>query len=564
MKRIGDRIEFENQTTDMPPMVASFGTMRWNKTGSWRYIRPLFEDKTPPCTPGCPANERIPQYFALVKQGKFSEAWELIKEENPLPATCGRVCYHPCEGVCNRREFDKAVGIHLMERFVADRGYALRKTKPSARITHKEKIAIVGSGPTGLSCAYFLAKAGYASVVFEALPKPGGMLRVGIPEYRLPKAILDREIEDIKALGVEIQCNKKLGDTLSWADLKKYRAVFLAPGAHLGRAMGAKGEEEAGLVSGLTFLKGISLAKKSRMSGKVAVIGGGNTAIDTARTTLRLGGKPVILYRRSKAEMPAHPEEVGEAEKEGVEIRFLTAPVKVEKKGKKLVLTCQRMKLGPPDDSGRRKPVPVRGSEFKLRVDYLYPAIGEDPDLTGFASELYRLAPRIQVDKGQATNLPGIFAGGDAATGPMGTVVDAIASGKKAAKAIAAFLGKSQAPEIVLPRTISFGEVNLAYFLSEERPEQKRRPYQQGIRDFKEVQLGITEKQARQEALRCFSCGVCTECDNCLIFCPDVAVAKNPAGRGYLLDYDHCKGCGICVEECPREAMGMDEELKYR
>lgn len=468
MKRIGDRIEFENHTTDMPPMVMSYGSTRWNKTGSWRYIRPLYEDKTPPCTPGCPANERIPQYFALVRQGKFQEAWELIKEENPLPATCGRVCYHPCEGVCNRREYDKAVGIHLMERFVADRGYVLRTSKPVAKIIHKEKVAIVGSGPAGLTCAYFLARRGYAAVIFEALPKPGGMLRVGIPEYRLPKAVLDREIRDIQALGVEIRCNQRLGDNLSWNELKKFQAVFLAPGAHLGRSMGAKGEEEARLVSGLTFLKGISLARKTRMTGRVAVIGGGNTAIDTARAALRLGGKPVILYRRSKAEMPAHPDEVSEAEKEGVEIQFLTAPVKVVKQGEKFLLTCQRMKLGPPDESGRRKPVPIKNSEFNLRVDYLFPAIGEDPDLEGFTLELQRLAPRIKVNKTQATSLPGVFAGGDAATGPIGTVVDAIASGKKAAKAIAAYLEKSPVPEVVFPRQISFGEVNLAYFVSEE------------------------------------------------------------------------------------------------
>lgn len=567
MKRIGDKIEFESPS-DYPPMVVSFGSMRVNKTGSWRYIRPLYQNKTPPCTPGCPAGEKIPQYFALVKEGKFFQAWELIKEDNPFPATCGRVCYHPCEGVCNRANFDEAIAIHMMERFVADKGYEIQnlklKTQNSKVKVQKEKVAIIGSGPAGLSCAYFLARLGYSSVIFEALQKPGGMLRVGIPEYRLPKDVLDREIDNILSLGCVLETGAKLGESLRWGDLRRFQAVFIGPGAHKGRKMGIPGEDLSGLYSGLEFLKEINLKKKKKITGKVAIVGGGNTAIDTARSVLRLGAKPVILYRRTKAEMPAHPEEVSEAEKEGVEIQYLTAPTKVVKYGDRFIIECQKMKLGEPDSSGRRAPVPIRGSKFQIRVDYLMPAIGEEPEIS-FLSEKIELkgGNRILLDVNGMTTLRGIFAGGDAATGPIGTVVDAIASGKRAGNSIAYFLSKGGSLEIERPRVVEFAEINLAYFLNEPRPVMPRVSYERGIKNFKEVNLGITDEIAIREAERCFSCGICNECDNCLIFCPDVAISK-VSKSGYVIDYDHCKGCGICVEECPREAMVMEEELKYR
>ncbi len=575
-----EEIVFESEA-DMPPLPMSLGTTLVNKTGSWRYIRPLYVDKTPPCNHICPAGEDIVGYLALVREGKYREAWELIKQENPFPGVCGRVCPHPCEAECNRRELGGAIAIHALERFLADYA-ASQRLSVSASERRDAKIAVIGSGPAGLSCAYHLARRGYPVTVFEALPFAGGMMRVGIPEYRLPREVLDREIADIEALGVEIRTGMRLGDNLRLSDLEGYNAVFIAVGLQRSRKLNIPGEEAEGVIPGLEFLRRVNLGEGVEVGPKVAVIGGGNTAIDAARSALRLGAEVTILYRRSRAEMPAIEEEIEEALAEGVRIRYLAAPTKIfTENGRVSRLECIEMRLGEPDESGRRRPIPIEGSEFTIKVDTVIPALGQEADLSFLEAGSWKLKAescklevkrgRIAINKAGATTRPGIFAGGDVAT-PFGTVAHAIGSGKRAALAIDRYLrGESLEgfppideavhafPKDVDPTVVRFEDLNLAYFDEVERTKQPQLAVEERVHSFAEVNLGFTEEEAIAEAERCFSCGTCNFCDTCLIFCPDVAISRLDH-RGYQVNYDYCKGCGVCAEECPRYAISVERE----
>nr|MBC8263806.1 FAD-dependent oxidoreductase [Anaerolineales bacterium] len=391
-----EEIVFKTEA-DMPYLPMSIGTTLVNKTGSWRYIRPLYVDKTPPCNHNCPAGSDVVGYLALIKEGKYKEAWELIKQENPFPGVCGRVCPHPCESECNREELGGAIAIHVQERFLADWVVSNeeRVTRDEALVTHHSSpIAVIGSGPAGLSCAYHLARLGYPVTVFEALPVTGGMMRVGIPEYRLPRQVLDREIADIEALGVEIKTGMRLGHNLPMSELDNYDAVFIAVGLPKSRKLNIPGEDAKGVIPGLEFLKKVNLGEEVRVGSRVAVIGGGNTAIDAARSVLRLGlaenltrkgakGEVTILYRRSRAEMPAIAEEIEEALAEGVDIRYLAAPVELLTEGGRVTgLKCVKMELGMSDESGRRRPLPIAGSEFTIEADTVIPAIAQEADLS--------------------------------------------------------------------------------------------------------------------------------------------------------------------------------------
>lgn len=368
---------------DMPYQPISITSMEWNKTGSWRYLRPRFENKIPPCNEGCPAGQDVEGAMVLIGKGKFLEAWELFKQENPFPAVCGRVCYHPCESSCNRGDFDEPLSINALERLMADMASKHGRRLSGKREKRPEKIAIVGSGPAGLTGAYHLARMGYGVTVFEALPVLGGMLRVGIPEYRLPKKVLEEEVDQILELGVKAEINARLGADFLLSDLKEYQAIFLALGNHQSKSLGIPGEGAQGIMSGVEFLRMVSLGKEVFLGKRVAVIGGGNTAIDAARSALRLGAKPFILYRRTREEMPAFPGEVLEAEEEGIEISFLVSPVRVTaENGKVSRLECVRNRLGPPDEDGRRRPVEIKGSNFSLEVDQIISAIGEEADLS--------------------------------------------------------------------------------------------------------------------------------------------------------------------------------------
>jgi NADPH-dependent glutamate synthase beta subunit-like oxidoreductase len=585
-----EEIVFKTEA-DMPPLPMSLGTSLVNKTGSWRYVRPVYVDKTPPCNYHCPAGEDIVGYLALAKEGRYKEAWELIKQENPFPGVCGRVCPHPCESECNRGELGGAIAIHVLERFLADHAASQRFSVPAPKQCYDAKVAVIGSGPAGLSCAYHLARLGYPVTVFEALPVAGGMMRIGIPEYRLPRQVLEREIADIKALGVEIKTNMRVGDNLKLSDLEDYQAVFIAVGLQKSRKLDIPGEDAEGVIPGLEFLKRVNLGEEVQVGPKVAVIGGGNTAIDAARTALRLGSRVTILYRRTRAEMPAIAEEIEEALAEGVEIRYLTAPVELlTENGRVRSMRCVKMELRAPDETGRRRPMPIAGSEHTIEVDTVISALGQEADLSFLEAGNWKLEVeqgRILINEAGATTIPAIFAGGDAAT-PFGTVAHAIGSGKRAALAIDRYLrgeALSGFPPIVQavhavprhldPTIVRFEDLNLAYFEELKRIEQPQKPVEERVHDFAEVNLGFSEKEARAEAARCFSCGTCNLCDTCLTFCPDVAIARRVAppypvplarlnGAGYQVNYDYCKGCGVCAEECPRHAISLEEEIKWK
>lgn len=510
-----------------------------NKTGSWRYLRPVHEEKMPPCNNACPAGNNIQGFIHLICEEKLLDAWRLIKETSPLPGVCGRVCPHPCEQECNRGEYDEAMSIHALERLVADYAFDQKVSDELTISPRKERIAIVGSGPAGLTCAYFLAKEGYRVTVFESLPAIGGMLRVGIPRYRLPREILGKEIADIERLGVSFKTNSRVNDV---TELKDYDAVFVAAGAHSSRALEVPGEDLAGVISGTEFLRKLNLDGRSRIGKSVVVIGGGNTAIDAARSALRLGAKSTIVYRRTRDEMPAVEEEIGAASKEGIEIVYLAAPTKViAQDGKVKEVEFTRMRLGKPDATGRKRPIPIKGSTFTMNVETVISAIGESPDLS-------LLPEQIELtETGRKLDGIEIFGGGDAVTG-AGRVVDAIASGKQAARAIDKCLRGKDVEEKPVKELAPFEDINTAYFPRQAVVKMPELSVRKRTSNFSEINLGISAKEGLKEATRCFSCGVCKECNNCLYFCPDICVTV--IDGSYEFDYDYCKGCGICSHEC--------------
>ncbi len=543
-----EKIVFRHEA-ELPPMTRSMGTVLINKTGSWRYLRPVYEEKTPPCRDACPAGIDIQGFVDMLARGEPLEAWRLIRESSPLPGVCGRVCPHPCERSCNRGEFDEAISIHALERLAADRALNEGVGEEPRAPKKEERVAIIGSGPAGLSCAHFLGREGYGVTVFEALPRPGGMLRVGIPEYRLPRTVLDKEIADIEALGVSFQTGARIGDIGELAD---YDAVFVATGAHKSRSLNIPGEDAAGVIPGVEFLKNLNLGGKNQAGERVLVVGGGNTAIDAARSALRLGARTTIVYRRTREEMPAIEEEIEAALAEGVDILYLATPrMALVKDGRVAQVGLIKTELAEPDETGRRRPVEVAGSEFMIEADTVITALGEAPDLS-FLPEHAGLSEEPREIDGTP-----VFGGGDAFTG-AGTVVHAIASGRRGARAIISRLaGAGVAHEPPGP-VVPFESVNTACFARQPAVRMPEVPLAERVSGFAEVNRGLPLTDGLEEAKRCFSCGVCNLCDNCLIFCPDIAVIR--LNDSYEIDYDYCKGCGICAVECPGNVISLVEE----
>lgn len=496
------------------------------------------------CRDACPIHTNVPGYTKLVAEGKFREAYKLIRDTNPLPAICGRVCYAPCEEACNRGQVDEPIAIRDLKRFAADQVDIENLEVPTITKTDK-KIAVIGSGPAGLAAANDLALKGYGVTIFEALPEPGGMLRYGIPEYRLPKEIVQSEIAYIQKLGVNIKTGVEVGKDITLEEIRRdYDALFLATGAPDGMKLGVEGEGLYGVIEGIEFLRAVNLQEKVALGEKVAVIGGGNTAIDCARIAKRLGAKEVnIVYRRSCAEMPASAEEILAAREEGIGINFQTAPIRfLSDDGRISRMECIRMELGELDASGRRRPVPIEGSEYFAPVDTVIAALGQTPQVE-FVKELgLSLSKRgtIEIDPGTGvTSIEGIFAGGDVVTGPA-FVVDAIAAGKKAARSIDLYLqGKPLqfAEEERKPERLSEEEVEdrKKQFPLEKRAEMGRELVEARIGDLREVTLGYTVEEAVKEASRCL------------------------AGQ-----IEGCIGCGECEKRCEANAINYsmhDEHL---
>jgi len=495
-----------------------------------------------PCQAGCSIHQNAQGYIQLIAQGKFKEALDVILRDNPLPSICGRVCTHPCMTSCTRCGIDSPVNIQGLKRFVTDKIGRYELPKPS--VEREETVAIIGSGPAGLMAGYKLRQMGYKPTIFEALSVPGGMVNVGIPEFRLPKKILLDEIERIEKTGVPILLNTSIGKDITLEQLRKeYNAVFIAIGAHLEMKLGIEGEELEGILPGIEFLRNVNFGKKVKVGSKVLVIGGGNSAIDAARTALRSGAKEVtIVYRRSRVEMPADPAEIEEAEKEGIKIYFLAAPTKVlgTESGKVKALECIKMQLGEPDESGRRRPIPIEGSEFTLECNNVIVTIGQSPDSDGLGKKLGLDITKwgtFKVDPiTMETNVPGVFAGGDCVTGPD-VVVNAMYAGKKAAISIDRLFNKIG---MIEGREFE-GPYQVAYDVDTEG-----QPYMPAVKmpsidlskrkSWDEVHTGYSEEMAIEEAKRCIACAECCDCQLCNTVCEPKCIDYSDQDK--LIDLD--------------------------
>ena len=519
--------------------------------GPFRTRRPSYVELKPPCNHACPAGENIQAWLALAQAGDYRRAWETLMADNPLPATHGRVCYHPCETACNRQELDAAVSIHAVERFLGDMASAQGWTMPVAAATGK-RILVIGAGPSGLSAAYHLTRLGHQVEIHEAGPVPGGMLHFGIPAYRLPRADLLAEIARIERMGVRIVLDHKVTDVLAERAAGGFDAVFVAIGAHVGKHVEIPARDAARVLDAVSLLRETGSGEAPLLGRRVVVYGGGNTAMDAARTARRLGAdEALIVYRRDRAHMPAHEFEADEALSEGVKIKWLTTIREIAGP----TLTIERMEL---DAKGRPRPT---GKLETLRADAVVLALGQDSD-----SDFLRQVPGVRfdwdtvvVDRQMMTGHPGLFAGGDVVPTER-TVTIAVGHGKRAARCIDAWLRGETYQKPASSPVVPFDMLNLPVFSDVDPAVQRHLADEGRISGFDEVLAGLAESEARHEAQRCLSCGNCFECDNCLAACPEQAITKLGPGRGYSVNNATCTGCAVCFEQCPCHAMEMVAE----
>ncbi len=528
------------------------GSSLANQTGSWRTSRPVYVDRLPPCNHACPAGENIQGWLFHAESGDYEAAWRTLTADNPLPAVMGRVCYHPCEDRCNRAELDAAVGINSVERFLGDE--AIRRGwrfAPPAAETGK-RVLIVGAGPSGLSAAYHLRRMGHRVAIYEAGPMAGGMMRFGIPKYRLPREVLDAEIARILDLGIELKLDTKVDNILDSMRAGAFDAAFLAVGAHIAKRAYIPAGEAAKILDAVQVLRSMEGEDKPLLGRRVVVYGGGNTALDVARTAKRLGAtESIIVYRRTRDRMPAHDFEVEEAIEEGVMMRWLSTIKRMEEGS----ITVEKMAL---DATGFPQPT----GEFEtLTADSLVLALGQEVDLSlleGVPGLLTKDGV-VQVGRNMMTGCAGIFAGGDMVPSER-TVTVAVGHGKKAARHIDAWLGGAPYAQVEKHQLASFDKLNTWYYADAPKTVRPMLELARRTTTFEEVQHGLDETNALYEARRCLSCGNCFECDNCYGVCPDNAVIKLGPGRRFQFNYDYCKGCGVCAQECPCGAIAMVPE----
>jgi len=528
------------------------GSSLANLTGSWRTTRPVYVDRLPPCNATCPAGENIQGWLFHAESGDYENAWRSLTANNPLPAIMGRVCYHPCEGACNRQNIDAAVGINSVERFLGDeairRGWQFDAPAPSTG----KRVLVVGAGPAGLSAAYHLRRLGHQVAIFEAAEQPGGMMRYGIPKYRLPRDVLDAEIRRLVDYGIELRLETKVSDLRQVMAEQGFDACFLGVGAHLAKRAYIPAGDANKVLDAVSVLHDMEEETAPMLGRRVVVYGGGNTAMDVARTAKRLGAEEaIIVYRRTRDKMPAHDFEVEEALQEGISIKWLST---IKEAGEADIMV-EKMVL---DENGLPQPT---GEFERIEADSVVLALGQDADLSLLENVPGLVVDHglIQVDAGMMTGHPGIFAGGDMA-GSERTVTVAIGHGKKAARAIDAWLRGERYVAPPKHELATFERMNPWYY--SDAPKTVR-PVLDIIRrqsTFEEVLGGLDEHNALFEARRCMSCGNCFECDNCYGVCPDNAVIKLGPGKRFAFNYDYCKGCGMCAAECPCGAIKVVPE----
>ncbi len=535
---------------DMTPRV---DLTRHKGVGPARERRPIYVDLLPPCNNACPAGENIQAWLALAQAGEFRAAWETLIADNPMPAVHGRVCYHPCESSCNRKDLDSPVGIHAVERFLGDLAAREGWESPKPAAKSGKRVLIVGAGPSGLSAAWHLARLGHAVEVHEAGPLPGGMLHFGIPAYRLPREDLMKEVRRIEAMGVKIVLNHRVENVLAEQKEGGFDAVFIAIGAQMSKHVDIPARDAVKVLDAVKLLREVETGATPLLGRRVLVYGGGNTAMDAARTARRLGAEEaLIVYRRDRAHMPAHEFEADEAISEGVKIKWLTSIKQIDGGD----FTVERMEIG---EDGRAKPT----GEFEtLKADAVVLALGQEAD-SGFLRSVPEVAFKedgtVIVGPDMMTGRPGIFAGGDMVPAERSVTI-ATGHGKKAARHIHAWLGGSTYERPEKHPVVDFAGLNLPIYSDAVPSAERHLPVAERGTGFDEIVSALSESEALHEARRCLSCGNCFECDNCFAACPEDAIEKLGPGRRYLIHYELCTGCAVCVEQCPCHAMEMIAE----
>lgn len=550
---------------DRVPSIWTTGYTDILNTGTWRNAVAVHQKKPAPCYGACPVDGDIPVWVQQARNNDYRGAWQTLVEHNPIPAAIGRTCHHPCEMSCNRSEYDGAVSINALEQYIGDmaikEGWAF---VPPAEESGKS-VAVIGGGPAGLSCAYQLRRKGFRVTIYDANPELGGVLRYGVPEFRLPKKVLAAEIRKIVELGIEIVTGRKMVA----ADLdklgKKYDAVFIAFGAHNPKRLPQFPAGNANVIDGLDFLRSVRNGAPMSLGHNVIVIGGGSVAMDIAGSAIRLGRTARILALEGRDVMPAPEDEVLDVLDEGALINCGVMVKSVEDAAGAFRLRCVKVELDPAAPAGVIRPIELAGTGFDIKADTVILAVGQDPELADWQERLRVNRSMVVVDSSYMTSCEAVFAAGDVASAER-FVSTAVGDGKRAANSIAHYLGQQaegtiesydQVPEV------KFSEINTFYFPRKDRLERGKLDALERIADFREIRLGFSAEQAQGQTERCFSCGNCIECDNCFIFCPDMAIAKNSSlPLHYSVLDQYCKGCGCCLEECPRGAMGVMEESK--